>query len=334
MTSRAATPRTQLVEQPAIELFAELGWETVNAYHETFGADGHARTREPARGRPAPRLRDGARAAEPRRCPPRRSTRPIERAHQGPLRHGSRSAPTARSTSCCRDGVEGRRPQTRTAADAPRRVRVIDWDDPANNDFLLVSQFWVTGDLYKRRADLVGFVNGLPLVFIELKAPHRRPASTPTTTTSRDYRDTIPQLFWSNALHHPLQRRRDARSGTHHRRLGALRRVEEDRRRGRAGRRLAGDGDPRHVRPGPPARPGRELHRSSRSARAGWSSSSRKNHQYLGVNNAIDAAAATSTSNQGRLGVFWHTQGSGQEPLDGVLRAEGAAQDRRATGPS
>jgi type I restriction enzyme R subunit len=40
-------------------------------------------------------------------------------------------------------------------------VRVIDWDDPDNNDFLLCSQFWVTGEMHIRRADLVGCVNGL-----------------------------------------------------------------------------------------------------------------------------------------------------------------------------
>ena len=41
-------------------------------------------------------------------------------------------------------------------------VRVIDWNAPENNDFFLASQLWVTGNIYKRRADLVGFVNGLP----------------------------------------------------------------------------------------------------------------------------------------------------------------------------
>ena len=44
------------------------------------------------------------------------------------------------------------------------RVRVIDWKEPWNNHFLLVSQLWVNGDPYKRRADLVGFVNGIPLL--------------------------------------------------------------------------------------------------------------------------------------------------------------------------
>jgi len=51
------------------------------------------------------------------------------------------------------------------------RARVIDWEQPANNDFLLVSQFSVTGALYTCRPDLVGFANGLPLVVIELKKP-------------------------------------------------------------------------------------------------------------------------------------------------------------------
>jgi type I restriction enzyme R subunit len=48
-------------------------------------------------------------------------------------------------------------------------LRVIDWSTPTNNDFFLASQLWVAGDMYRRRCDLLGFVNGLPLVFIELK---------------------------------------------------------------------------------------------------------------------------------------------------------------------
>src|SRR3989338_3106628 len=48
-------------------------------------------------------------------------------------------------------------------------LRVIDFDNSYNNDFLLVSQLWITGELHKRRPDLIGFVNGLPLVLVELK---------------------------------------------------------------------------------------------------------------------------------------------------------------------
>ena len=78
-------------------------------------------------------------------------------------------------------------------------VRVIDWDHPDRNDFFLASQFWITGEIYKRRADLVGFVNGLPLVFVELKASHKR-LEHAFRDNLRDYKTAIPQLFPYNAL--------------------------------------------------------------------------------------------------------------------------------------
>lgn len=62
------------------------------------------------------------------------------------------------------------------------RPRVVDWEHPERNDFLLVSQFSVVGSLYTCRPDLVGFVNGLPWVVIELKKPGV-PARAPSTTT-------------------------------------------------------------------------------------------------------------------------------------------------------
>ena len=79
------------------------------------------------------------------------------------------------------------------------RVRVVDWEHPANNDFLLVSQFSVTGALYTCRPDLVGFVNGLPLVVIELKQPGV-PARAAFDENLTHYKQQIPALFWFNAL--------------------------------------------------------------------------------------------------------------------------------------
>ena len=78
------------------------------------------------------------------------------------------------------------------------RVRVIDWEQPANNDFLLVSQFSVTGALYTCRPDLVGFVNGLPLVVIGLKKPGV-PARAAFDENLTHYKAEIPQLFWFNS---------------------------------------------------------------------------------------------------------------------------------------
>ncbi len=78
-------------------------------------------------------------------------------------------------------------------------VRVIDWSHPEENDFLVCSQFWVTGEMYTRRPDLVGFVNGLPLVLMEFKAVDQR-LETAYTGNLSDYKDTIPHLFWYNGL--------------------------------------------------------------------------------------------------------------------------------------
>ncbi|MEI2583774.1 type I restriction endonuclease [Scytonema sp. PRP1] len=59
----------------------------------------------------------------------------------------------------------------------------MDWQPPTNNDFFLASQFWIAGEMYTRRTDLIGFVNGIPLIFIELKASRER-VELPTKTTS------------------------------------------------------------------------------------------------------------------------------------------------------
>ena len=62
-----------------------------------------------------------------------------------------------------KDGIPVSVPDREHGGQKTERLRVIDWEHPANNDFLLVSQFSVTGSLYTCRPDLVGFVNGLPL---------------------------------------------------------------------------------------------------------------------------------------------------------------------------
>lgn len=91
--------------------------------------------------------------------------------------------------------------QTQTPDGTPddRTIKIIDWQTPTNNDFFLASQFWITGETYQKRTDLLGFVNGIPLVFIELKA-HTEPVQKAYDDNFTDYRKTISQLFWYNAL--------------------------------------------------------------------------------------------------------------------------------------
>jgi type I restriction enzyme R subunit len=79
------------------------------------------------------------------------------------------------------------------------KVFFIDWNNAENNDFLLASQLWITGDYYTRRPDLIGFVNGIPLLLVELKSPTET-AKSGFDDNIADYKDTIPQLFFYNAF--------------------------------------------------------------------------------------------------------------------------------------
>ena len=79
------------------------------------------------------------------------------------------------------------------------RLRLFDFDTPESNHFLCVRELWVRGALYRRRADIVGFVNGLPLLFIECKNIHKNLKAAFEQNYS-DYRDTIPHLFHHNAI--------------------------------------------------------------------------------------------------------------------------------------
>ena len=196
----------QLVEQPAIGLFAELGWQTESAMEETFSQPSpglaatlsHPMGEGASLGRETPgelvlvsRLRGALERLNPA-LPPEAITAAIDELtrdrsamlheqanrevyrllkegiavsvaesdstpHPGPL--PGRGGEGANTSS----GLRPPSPQRGEGGQTTVRVRVIDWEQPANNDFLLVSQFSVTGALYTCRPDLVGFVNGLPL---------------------------------------------------------------------------------------------------------------------------------------------------------------------------
>tara|TARA_R110001592_G_scaffold363371_1_gene685729 strand:+ start:352433 stop:355657 length:3225 start_codon:yes stop_codon:yes gene_type:complete len=81
------------------------------------------------------------------------------------------------------------------------KVRLIDFEQPANNDWLAVQQFTVVAGQAKRRPDVVVFVNGLPLAVVELKAPGGESATLSSAFNQlQTYKQQIPALFQSNAL--------------------------------------------------------------------------------------------------------------------------------------
>ena len=78
-------------------------------------------------------------------------------------------------------------------------VRAVDFDNPANNDFLAVNQFTVTENRNSRRPDVVLFVNGLPLCIIELKNPADEDATIWTAWQQlQTYKAELPTLFSMN----------------------------------------------------------------------------------------------------------------------------------------
>ena len=97
-----------------------------------------------------------------------------------------------------RDGipVTVKRPDGKTEE---KKARVIDFNDPEANSFLAVRELKIKGDLYDRRPDLIGFVNGLPLLFVELKR-NDVDVENAYNGNYRDYQDTIPRLFFYNAF--------------------------------------------------------------------------------------------------------------------------------------
>ena len=297
----------QLVEQPAIGLFADLGWQTVSAMEETLGAAGTLGRETKGEVVLATRLRSAL-----VRLNPALPAEAINNAIDEITRDRSAMLLEAANREVYRllkEGIVVSVPDHAHGGQKTERLRVVDWDTPENNDFLLVSQFSVTGALYTCRPDLVGFINGLPWVVIELKKPgvSARAAFDENLT---HYKQQIPNLFWFNAL-------MIASNGTDSR-LGSL---TADWGRWVEWKRIAREDEPRRVSLEVMLRgtcdPTRLLDLVENFTlfsehKAGLVKIIAQNHQFLGVNNAIASMLEARKLGHGRGGVFWQTQGSGK----------------------
>jgi type I restriction enzyme R subunit len=197
--------------------------------------------------------------------------------------------------------------RTAQGEERSERLRVFDFEQPENNDFRTVREMWVRGPVYRRRPDIIGFVNGLPLLFIELKKHHKDLRAAYDQNLS-DYRDTIPHLFYHNAfivLANGLRGRLGSLT-SQYAHFGEWKRLAEGE---------AGQVDFQTLLLGI----GRKatfldlfenfilFDHSKAAARKIIA----RNHQYLGVNQAF-AAVQEREVRAGKLGVFWHTQGAGK----------------------
>lgn len=295
-----------LVELPTIELFSDMHWETANCFAETFLSGGGSQGRETSEEvvlvrRLRPVLKSfnpdiPAEAIELAIAELIRDRRAMS------IVHANREI-----YQLLKDGVKvsWKNPQGETVTD---KVKIIDWQHPKNNKFFLASQFWITGDLYKRRCDLVGFVNGIPLMVMENKASHKN-LKNAYEENIRDYKTAIPQLFRYNAF---IILSNGSRS--------AIGTISSEWEHFSEWKRINSEGETGIVSIETMVRGTCDKEKFLDIAenfllffesKHGTLKILAKNHQYLGVNNAIETFLQTGKT-KGRLGVFWHTQGSGK----------------------
>ncbi|MGH3428552.1 MAG: type I restriction endonuclease subunit R, partial [Mycobacteriales bacterium] len=294
-----------LVEQPALRLLADLGWEVASGFDESLGPAATLGRDSQAEVVLVHRLRDALRSINPG-VPDAAIETAIER-----LTEDRSAIDRVRANRevyrLLRDGMK-----VEAEVDGKREtvtVRYVHWNHAESNDWLAVSQLWVTGEIYKRRADVVLFVNGIPLVFIELKVSHKNVRHA-YDDNLRDYRDTIGHIFWFNAFV-VLSNGSDTKVGSTYAPWEHFAEWKKINSEGEIGvvsleTALRGTCDRYRLldlvenfvtyteRPG------------------GLVKAVAKNHQYLGVYNAIEALHAARAEKSSQLGVFWHTQGSGK----------------------
>jgi len=297
----------QLVEQPAIGLFATLGWQTVSAMEETFGSGGTLGRETKGEVVLTDRLRTAL-----TRLNHGLPAEAIQTAIDELSRDRSAMSLEAANREIYRllkDGIAVSVPDREHGGQKTERLRVVDWAQPEQNDFLLVSQLSVVGSLYTCRPDLVCFVNGLPWVVIELKKPGV-PARSAFDENLTHYKQQIPQLFWFNAI-------LIASNGTDSR-VGSL---TADWERFFEWKRIEREDEPRRVSLEVMLRGTCDHTRLLdlvenftlfSEHKAGLVKVLGQNHQFLGVNNAIVSMLEARKMGHGRGGVFWQTQGSGK----------------------
>lgn len=191
-----------------------------------------------------------------------------------------------------------------------KKAQIVDFQNPTDqsrNHFLAIKELKIHGEYYRRRTDIVGFVNGIPLLFVELKK-NTVDVQNAYDDNYTDYLDTIPHLFHYNAFL-MLSNGVEAKVGT----LGSKYEFFHEWKR-------LSEADEGNVALETMLRGICKKenffdllenfilydHSDDRTVKI-----LARNHQYLGVNEAVKAYE-TRKLRDGKLGVFWHTQGSGK----------------------
>ncbi|NUO00207.1 MAG: type I restriction endonuclease subunit R [Saprospiraceae bacterium] len=305
------------IEKTAIAIFKEMGWQTANVYRgETFGVNGTLGRASEADVVLKERFLAAVRVLNPG-LPEAAYLAAFEAISSD---NASRTLPDLNYEKYgqLKEGIPVDYLTEKGERVEGRRIRVFNFDEPEKNAFLAVQQMWIEGKSKRRkRPDIICFVNGVPLVFIELKAHHRK-LKVAYEENLTDYKDTIPHLFHCNAV--------IILSNGFESKIGSLTSKFE------------------HFHEWKRIRENEEGVVSLDTILKGVCEKSRlldlfenfilfdnsvgkmvkliaRNHQFIGVNKAVDhfenqlkrrKNGEITKEEAQRLGVFWHTQGSGK----------------------
>ena len=299
-----------LVERATMEVLRSLGWSSMSAVEETFGPKGTLKRESPREVTLETRLR----AALTKLNPAAPGTA-LDLACDELIRDRVAMGPAASNRDVMRlltEGVKVKLKDEKTGKDEPRTLRVIDWENPAANDFLAVQQVTLQGPLYKCIPDVLLYVNGLPWVVIELKRPGipAKEGFDGNLTSYKHRENGVPQLFAFNALL-ITSNGTDAKVGS----------LTADWGRFFDWKRIEREDEPRRVSLEVLLRGTCDKARLLDLVRnfslfsehkSGLTKVLGQNHQFLGVNQAIGATLDARERGDGKAGVFWQTQGSGK----------------------
>lgn len=300
-----------LVEQPAIQLFSDLDWETAICWDEVFGSlDNESLTNNPMFfGRETrndvvlfARLQTAL-----LKLNPDINKLIIQEAIDEIARDRSAMTAIAANEEVYELLTSGYVYTTNAEDEDDCVVQYIDWSDATNNDFLLCSQMSMTGEIETRRPDLIGFINGLPLVFIELKASHKNLLSAYKNNLA-DYKNTIPKLFTYNQiiiLSNGVQSKVGSISSQWEH-FAEWKKVESEKEERRVSLEVVIRGVCEQNRLLDIIENYTLYIKTKQTIKI-----IAKYHQYLGVNQAL-CGLNNVKERDGQLGVFWHTQGSGK----------------------
>jgi type I restriction enzyme R subunit len=193
------------------------------------------------------------------------------------------------------------------------RIKIIDFNNSHNNDFLAVSQLCIKGERYFRRPDIILYINGLPIVFIELKNSNVK-LKNAFDDNLTNYKKDIPLLFQYNAiciLSNAIETKVGSFTADWEYFFNWLRIDDEEEKTDRQKIRREGTSIERTIA-GLCAK--EKLLDYLENFILYYQDTVKliaHNHQFLGVNNAI-ASFKERDKKGGKLGVFWHTQGAGK----------------------